>query len=540
MTAAGVRPPLPPGTAEATPRLPAVHRFIGQDLNTALAARVVDRSDHPFIIWSPVEGADQVYSYGGFAAIADSFAAALSERNVKAGDHVLVMLDNCPELLVALFACGRLGAIAVTINARSVADEVSYFAEHSRSVIGLTQPSLAPVVRDACPTLPLVVIGHDSGVAATLPLGTESFDQLVRGGGTIESVAPNPARDLSVQYTSGTTARPKGVVWTHANALWGASTSARHTGLRADDVYLVHLPLFHTNALSYSALGTFWAGGTIVLVPKFSASRFWPVSLQHQCTVTSMIPFCVRALASQPIPLDHKYRTWGSPLCDPPSDAVFGVKSVGWWGMTETVAHGIVGDHDQRNASLSCGRPAIGYDLKILDGDGVDVHAGDTGALRIKGIRGISLFSRYLNDEEATLTSFDEDGFFKTGDRVKLLPDGHIQFSDRDKDMLKVAGENVAASEVERVVLGVPGVLEAAVVGRPDTRLFEVPVVFVIASPNSDTERLSTEILAECKVRLADFKVPRDVIFVDEFPRATLNKVAKSALRLRLLETTDQ
>jgi carnitine-CoA ligase len=247
-----------------------------------------------------------------------------------------------------------------------------------------------------------------------------------------------------------------------------------------------------------------------------------------------MIPFCLRAIATQPVP-EHHYRTWGSPICDPPFDARFNVKSVGWWGMTETISHGIVGDVEVPNTPMSCGRPALEYELRITDPRGVAVLPGHTGSLTIRGVRGVSLFSRYLDDSEATEAAFDDDGFFLTGDRVTLLPDGHIQFADREKDMLKVGGENVAASEVERVAFAVPGVREVAVVGRPDEMMGEVPVAFVISDDGADPEVVANALLSACREQLAGFKVPREALFVDDFPRATLNKVQKAELRARLL-----
>jgi carnitine-CoA ligase len=520
--------------------IPAVHPFVGQDLNTALAERSARRGEHPYIVWSPSVGVESVITYEQFASRSEEVAGGLGALGIGQGDRVLVMLDNCPELLLTLFACARLGAVAVTINTRSVADEVSYYAEHSSSKIAVTQPAYVAVVAEAVPAMPIVTTTYDGGepvdqrCAATAHIATLSFDDLrTPEGADVPTVEPDPWRDLCVQYTSGTTARPKGVVWTHANALWGASVNARHTGLVADDVYLTHLPLFHTNALSYSALGTFWVGGTVVLLPKFSASRFWDVSTQYGCTVTSMIPFCVKALAGRPIP-EHSYRVWGSPICDPPYDEVFGVKSVGWWGMTETITHGIVGDVDQSNTPMTCGRPAVEYELRITGDDGGDVAPGETGALGIRGVPGLSLFSRYLDDNEATKSSFDDDKFFLTGDRVTLLADGHIRFADRDKDMMKVGGENVAASEVERVVIGVPGVAEVAVVARPDDMLHEVPVAFIVGNGTVDDDALVAAVVADSTRLLAPFKVPREVFVVADLPRSTLNKVAKAELRERL------
>jgi crotonobetaine/carnitine-CoA ligase len=205
--------------------------------------------------------------------------------------------------------------------------------------------------------------------------------------------------------------------------------------------------------------------------------------------------------------------------------------------MTETITHGTVGHPDLPNAPLSMGRPAPEYEIRI-DVDGREAEPGETGELLVRGIRGLSLFAEYLNNPEATANSFDEHGWFITGDRVKLGEDGWMYFSDRSKDMLKVGGENVAASEIERVILLVPGVVEAAVVARKHPMLDEVPVAFVRCEPTDEAARaaLVAAIDAACAQTLADFKRPREIRIVEELPRSTLEKIAKAELRRQLAE----
>jgi crotonobetaine/carnitine-CoA ligase len=303
--------------------------------------------------------------------------------------------------------------------------------------------------------------------------------------------------------------------------------------LHEGDVHQTYLPLFHTNALAYSMLASLWVGSTCVIQPRFSASRFWNVALEHGCTWTSTIPFCMKALLEHEIPKQHKFRLWGTAVCEPPPFPGFGIKIIGWWGMTETITHGIVGEVDQPNTPMSIGRAAAEYALRITDDDGAPTPVGDTGNLLIKGVPGLSLFKEYLHNEKATRESFDEHGYFITGDRVCLLDNGFIKFGDRAKDMLKVGGENVAASEIEQVISVVPGVREAAVVAKKHAMLDEVPVVFIIpqAGVEGAPPDLHDTVMAACRSSLADFKVPREIRFVDEMPRSTLEKVAKAELR---------
>jgi carnitine-CoA ligase len=521
------------GNSQATPGV--VGPFAGLDVPWLLKMRSETRRDHPFLIWAPFDAISRKWTYGEFHERVGALAAGLVRRGLKPGDFVLIHLENCIEAMLAWFACVELGAIAVTTNTRSAAAEIDYFADHCGAVAAITQPAYAELVAANCRSVRwIAVIGHDAGAApAQRPAREGSFEALFADSADRPRRATDPTAPCSVQYTSGTTSRPKAVLWTHANALWGAKVNAAHQDLHASDVHQAYLPLFHTNALAYSMLSSLWVGATCVIQPRFSASRFWRVAMEHGSTWTSTIPFCMKALLEHEIPKGHKFRLWGTAVNEPPAFAAFGVKIIGWWGMTETITHGIVGEVDQPNTPMSIGRAATEYAIRITDDEGQATQVGETGNLAIKGVPGLSLFQEYLHNEKATRESFDEHGFFLTGDRVTLLERGYIKFGDRAKDMLKVGGENVAASEIEQVIALVPGVREAAVVAKRHPMLDEVPVVFVI--PQGGVEKqpqdLHDNIMAACRCSLADFKQPREIRFVDELPRSTLEKVAKAELR---------
>ncbi len=514
--------------------------FAGMDVPWLLEMRARARREHPFLIWAPFDAPARKWSYGEFHERVGALAAGLAKRGVKPGEFVLIHLDNCIEAMLAWFACVELGAIAVTTNTRSAGAELDYFAGHCGAVAAITQPAYAGMIAANCKGLRwLAVIPHDAGAApkqGSAPPRGDRFEDLFADSADRPRRATDPLAPCSVQYTSGTTSRPKAVLWTHANALWGGKINAAHQDLHEADVHQTYLPLFHTNALAYSMLASLWVGGSCVIQPRFSASRFWNVALEHGCTWTSTIPFCMKALLEHEIPKNHKFRLWGTAVNDPPPFAAFGIKVIGWWGMTETITHGIVGEVDQPNMPMSIGRAAAEYSIRITDDDGAPTEVGGTGNLSIKGITGLSLFKEYLHNEKATRESFDEQGFFITGDRVTLLEHGFIRFGDRAKDMLKVGGENVAASEIEQVIAVIPGVREAAVVAKRHPMLDEVPVAFII--PQAGVEAVPPElhdtVMAACRNALADFKVPREIRFVDEMPRSTLEKVAKAELRKML------
>ena len=512
------------------------------DVPWMLKQWVDKQPDKTCLIFCPFDGAEQRVTYAELLAGSQRLAEGLSLRGVKPGNFVLLHMDNSPEFIFSWYACAVLGAVAVSTNTRSVSRDLRYFAEVTEAVCCLTQPKFAEMIRNACPDLSfLAVTNNDAG-----PPRTDS-------GAIIEETAalpfeelfaddrralapPNPQKNLSVQFTSGTTSRPKAVLWTHANGVWAGMTTARHFGLRQDDVTIIYMPLFHTNAQAYSMLSTHWSGGTIVVQPKFSASRFWKTCVKHKATWASMIPFTIKAIMSQPVP-EHTMRFWSIGAHLPDIGKQFGVDTLGLWGMTETLTQGIMVDLDNLGPALTMGKPAPEYEVQIRREDGSVCDRGEAGQLFIRGERGVSLFEEYYRNPEANASAFDEDGWFDTGDIIRSDDDGWLYFCDRKKDMLKVGVENVAASEIETVVMQTGLVSECAVVGQPHYMLDEVPVAFVISSDQAaafNESQLEKKIIDHCRLNLPDFKVVRSVHVVRELPRSTLEKVAKKMLRDQL------
>lgn len=497
-------------------------RYTGLDVPTVLRARARERGSHPFLVWAPFDGPGRTWSYAQFADETARTAGGLSARGVKQGDRVIVHMENCPELLIAWFACAQLGAVCVNTNAASAGPELEYFAQMTGAIAAITQPQFEPLFSAHCKGLRwLAATGPDFARLRATPLQARPAE---------------PEKAATIMFTSGTTSRPKGVLWTHANALWGGQMSALQLGLRADDVYQVFLPLCHVVGLSWSVLAAFWAGATVVLQPKFSASRLWPVALEHGSTVASHVQFTAGVMAQQPAPDTHRFRLWGSSAWIPEQEAHFRARMVGWWGMTEVITQGIIGDLYAPQRPRSIGRPSPGLRVRIEDDEGQTVAPGGTGNLLVKGERGVSLFAEYYANPQATAEAFDANGYFRTGDRVTLHEDGCIQFADRVKDMIKVGGEGVSGAEIERTILGVEGVKETAVVARPDAVYGEVAVAFVVAREGAPQD-LAERVAAHCRASLAKFKVPREVIVTGSIRTGTLGKISKAELRGRLVKT---
>ncbi len=503
----------------------------GQDIPWLLAHWAQVKPEHPFLVWEPRSGEGATWTYASFWTDVRRLAAGLHARGIGVGDKVLIHADNCPEALLAWYACAVLGAVGVTTNTRSVAAEVRYFVDKAACVAAITQPQYAALVREAGPDLAWVALTDtDSGAPAD---SDGSFAQLFGEESDCPQRVPDPMLPAGILFTSGTTSKPKAVVHTHANAIWSGRVGPRNIDLSGDDTYLVYLPFFHVNAQSWSIWSVLGVGATVVLTPKWSTSTFWPVVTRHAVTHISLMPFVFAAFSLPDRPAEHTLRAGVFGLILPEVDAWLGLRVYACYGMTETVTHAITGRPQEGWPRSSMGHPTPGYEMAVVDKQsGELVAAGETGELWLRGTRGIQLFLEYHDNPEANEASFTADGWFRTGDMVKVVEGGNVVYTDRDKDLIKVGGENVSAREVEDVARTVAGIADIAVVGKKHAWLDQVVVAFVVKAPGAPQDsELEQQIISACAGQLADFKVPRAVYVVEDFPRATLEKIAKNELR---------
>jgi len=511
-------------------------QFSGQDIPWLLRYWADAQPDKTFLIWEPRQGDGRRWTYAEFWWDVRRVAVGLAGRGVTQGDKVLIHADNCPEMVLAWYACATLGAVGVTTNTRSVRAELEFFITKTGCVGAVTQPQYAALVAAAGPHLGWTVVTEDNSGDPTpdqVDQGSDRFDTLYGSADDLVEREPDPMAPVGILFTSGTTSQPKAVVHTHANALWAGRVGPTNISMEHDDIYLVFLPFFHVNAQSWSFWTTLGVGGTVVLQPKFSASRLWEVVLKHRVTHLSLIPFVYNAVAGQPIP-EHSVKVGVFGLIVPELEQWLGFRVVPAYGMTETVIHATTDSPGRMVPKGSMGKPTPGYELLLVDRDTGEVcRDGQPGELWVRGTRGIQLFYEYYDNPEAMAKSFTDDGWFKTGDIVRLTEGGNFVYCDRDGDVLKVGGENVSAREVEDVCRQVPGLADVAVVAQSHPMLNEVPVAFIVKGPTAEADDgvLEKAIIEQCAANLADFKVPRAVYVVDEFPKATLDKVAKNQLR---------
>lgn len=519
-----------------------LYEFAGKDVPWLAKYWADHTPDKEFLIWEPKDGNTKTWTYSDFWKEINKVACGLIAKGVKKGDKLLIHAENCPEMMIAWYASAIVGSVAVTTNTRCVGDELTYFAEHSDAVGCITQPKFIQTLAENAKSLPWFVVTDDNSgepaeqAEADFAANHDRWDSLYNSGDEAPSREVEPMLPVGIQFTSGTTSRPKAVVHTHANAMWGGRSGSSNLLATSDDRYLCFLPCFHVNAQSWTFWTMMWCGGSVVLQPKFSSSKFWEVSTKYKCTLASMIPFCFKAIGAQQIP-EHSYRVWLTGVKIHGVEDYWKVKTFATWGMTETVTHATRSDIRMDCPEMNIGVPSPGYEFAIIDPEtGEYCKPGVNGDLYIRGTRGIHIFYEYYKNPEAMKKSFTEDGWFQTGDMARLGEDGFMYFADRDKDVLKVGAENVSARQVEEFIgnlLG-QGVLdEHAVVAQKHDMLDEVPVVFAIKSPwtQMSEEEIREKIMKGCEEGLADFKRPRAIYFMEEMPRATLEKVAKNKLR---------
>jgi len=513
---------------------------IGRSMNVRklLERKVRQHGDKPFIIFIDKDENEEILSYNQFDEQVNRLANWLLSRGIQKGDFVLTHLPNSAGFLVAMHACTKIGAVMIPSIIFDVAADMDYKINFSETKMIITDGeyySMFESILPRCPTVKDVLIYRS---AEKIP-GTHAWaDVLAAASPELAPVEIDPLDTAQMLFTSGTTARPKGVLLTHANFLYIGEVVARSFAVTPDDRYLLVLPLFHVNAQCISYFACLTAGASIVVCERFSASQFSPMLRQYDCTICSLVSATVRMILAAPEhPLDAENKMWRSPyaiaITDEEWDAFekrFGTTLIDLYGLTETLAPCTImpiwGEH--RRGSV--GWPNFGMEIQIVDENRTPVPIGDVGEIAVKGEPGISLFNGYYKNPNATADAVDENGWFYSGDFGKIDDDGYVYFMDRKKDVIKRAGENIAAAEVERVLSEYPGIVESAVIAVPDEIRDEA--VMAVIRPMAGVQLSEDEIKSFCRDRMAKFKVPEFYQFLDdEFPKTSIGKIRKNIIR---------
>ncbi len=480
-----------------------------------------------------LRAADATLSYAALAAFVDRIARAVAASGTRPGDRVAWLGANSAAMLATVFACARLGAIFMPLNWRLAPPEHRAMLAEAAPKLLLAEPEFVAACLDgqvAPAGTTCVAIG--GGV----PADWSSWEGWL-GTGSKRVARPqfDPATPLLLCYTSGSTGRPKGVLLSHGALAANADASVDMHGLVADDRVLTTLPLFHVGGLNIQTTPALRAGCTVDLHPRFDPDATFDTIERERITLTVLVPAQLEVMIA--------HRRWaGADLRSLRSIAsgsmivperliravhARGVPLIQVWGATETcpIASSLHADEAFGHVG-SAGRAALGCRLRVVDGEGRDVPAGVAGEVLVQGD---VLMNGYWRDPVATTNAL-ADGWYRSGDCGHLDADGFLTIDGRLRDMIISGGENVSPAEVEAVLLECAGIAEAAVVGRPDPRWGEQVVAVVVPVPGAT---LSAEsVIGLFDGRLARFKTPRSVLFVDALPRTALGKVRKEDVRL--------
>ena len=487
------------------------------------------RPDSPITVF---EG--ETTTYAEMAERATRLAGGLAQSGVTEGGVVALLSYNCPEFLETVFAANYLGAIAMPVNWRLAAPEVRYILEHSGARVLVADNPLIDLADEATEGMGAAPVR--ACVSPAAPEGWTALDDL-RATPTGTARRPVAGDDVHrLMYTSGTTGRPKGVMITHANLAWKNLAHIVEFGFSRSDLGLACGPLYHVGALDLTTTSLIAAGATTIIHRSFDAAAVVDEIERSRVTTVWLAPAMVNAIMALPdigrrdLSSVRVVINGGEKMPIPLIERIRRTFPSAWfadaYGLTETVSGDTFLDRDSLVSKLgSVGRPCLYLELDIWDPDGTPLPAGRRGEIVMRGPK---VFKGYWRDPEATVTAF-AGGWFHTGDVGVRDDDGYLFIVDRFKDMIVSGGENIASSEIERVLYEHDAVLEAAVVARPDDRWGEVPVAFVVLHPGATAT--ADVLLDHCGAQLARFKVPKEITFLPELPRNPSGKVLKRNLR---------
>jgi fatty-acyl-CoA synthase len=482
-----------------------------------------------------VSGDDQHVTYQELADDADRVAALLSARGIGKGDSVAYLGENSPGFFAVLFGCARLGAVFVPVNTRLAPPEILHVLTDSQARALIHDPEFAARV---APLTAASGTGHVIQTGEDGPGGAPGLARLLR-----DAAPGHPQADVTLDdpaaivYTSGTTGRAKGAVLTHGNLTWTAVNCLVDYDVAAADVALMISPLFHVAALGMGALPVLLKGGTLVLEKGFDPGRALALIQRHQVTMLSGVPATYQWLADHPdwaaadITSLQKLTCGGSPVPARILNAYEerGLRFSQGYGMTETSpgATSLPAEMTQAKQG-SVGLPHFFTDVRVCDEKGQELPPGEVGEVHV---RGPNVFPGYHGLPEATSAAFAPGGWFRSGDLGRLDPEGYLYISGRLKDMIISGGENIYPAELENLINGIDGVTGAAVIGVPDDRWGEVPWAIITVRDGASVTAAAVRDFLDGK--LARYKLPREVVVIDELPRTASGKIRKADLRTR-------
>ena len=481
------------------------------------------------------------FSFSELNARANRTAHALAALGVGAGDRVALLLMNGVEYVESFFAIAKLGAIVVPLNWRLVADELAFILRDSGATVLVFDPELKEVVADLHGRGADAIAVRDwiqTGGAGDALSFARPYDALQACAPAHEpAVGAGDEDPLYIMYTSGTTGLPKGAVHTHRSVLWASFTIGMTADVRYRDRYVVVLPLFHVGALT-PLTGNVHRGMTTILMRAFDPRRMFETIERERATTLLAVPAMLNFMLQLPDAerYDCASLRWIMSGAAPVPVTLIeawarrGIEVHQVYGLTESCGPAcLISPEDAIAKAGSTGKPFFHTDVRVVDERGRDVAPGEVGEVLV---RGQHVMRGYWNRPEATAETL-RDGWLHTGDLATIDAEGFVYIADRKKDMIISGGENIYPAEVENALLGCPGVRDVAVIGQPSAKWGETPLAIVVRADDALAEG---DVLAHCRGKLARYKLPKAVRFVDVIPRNPAGKILKRILRERFPE----
>src|SRR6185503_219964 len=495
-----------------------------QSITELLKQRVTATPDKLFLF---SEADKRQFTYKQFEAAVTRTARMLASKGVGYGDVVSLLMPNSVEYVIAYFACWQIGALAGPINSLLKSQEIAYVISNSEARALLVNSEFLPLLETIDDELTSLqaIITFDNEADATR-------EQTTGADPTVEIDADHEA---IIIYTSGTTGKPKGCLLTHENVIANARQISSWLGFTAKDRLLTIMPLFHMNAVSVTTMSALYAGGSTVVSPKFSASRFWQIISDYQITSFGSVATMLSMLLStypDGVPKELKTNQLRFAMCGSapvPAEVMkrfeekFNCLVIEGYGLSESTCRSTFNPPDERRRPGSCGM-AIGNEMRVVDDDDKEVANGELGEIVL---RGANILKGYYRNPEATATAF-RNGWFHTGDVGYRDAEGFFYIVDRKSDMIIRGGENIYPREIDEVLYQHPAVAAAATIGVSDQLYGEEVAAFIVLKEGG--EATEEEITSFCRARLADYKCPKTVRFVSDIPKGPTGKLLKREL----------
>ena len=478
------------------------------------------------------EADERSWSYEEFDRAVNQTANMLAANGVKKGDVVSLLMPNGAEYIIAYFACFKIGALAGPINSLSKAEEIAYVVGNSEAKILLVNSEFLPAIAQIKNNLPdlQIVIEFDDYAKAAKDFSPEN----------VPEIALEKSDEAIIIYTSGTTGKPKGCLLTHGNLIANARQISEWMKFGESDRLLTVMPLFHMNAVSVTTMTALYAGGSTVVSPKFSASRFWQIISDYKISsfgsVATMLSMLLQSGSKLKNPKSEirnpKSETLRFAMCGSapvPAEVLrkfeetFDCLVIEGYGLSESTCRSTFNPPNTNRKPGSCGQP-IGNEMKIFDENDCEVPDGELGEIVL---RGENIFKGYFKNEEATKKAF-QNNWFHTGDIGYRDREGFFYIVDRKSDMIIRGGENIYPREIDEVLYGHPAIQSAAVIGVPDNLYGEEVAAFVVLKENKTASE--PDLINFCRERLADFKCPKTIRFVEDIPKGPTGKLLKREL----------